>query len=247
MQTFYLFWRAVKWRFQNPITIIMTLLQPLIWLVLYSSIFANSSAGNYTAFILAGILVLVVFASSGNSGVSTYASKTDGSFYRIHIAPVKRSAIVLGHVLDATVLSFIEIGVLLLVAWGMSVRIASGPAGLGLMGLLLLSMVFFMACLSYDLSLILPNENVFFTLMTTIILPVFFVSTALLPLEQIPSSWQKVVNANPFTHVINSLRNLILNPLIDWQLFGLALSMMLGLGVIFFGLSVRRLQHLGEI
>jgi ABC-2 type transport system permease protein len=243
METYNIFWRNVKWRFQNPITIVMTLLQPLIWLVLYSSIFANSMDGNYTAFILAGILVLVVFTSAGNSGISNYTSKMDGSFYRIHISPVRRSSIVMGHVLDAAVMSFIEIAVLLLISLLMSVHIASGIVGLVLIASLLFTTVFLMASLSYLVSLLLPDENVFFTLMTTFILPVFFVSTALIPFDNIPGSMQPVVAANPFTHVINSLRSLILTPTIDWQQYGLAVGLMLALGVVFFMLSVRQLKR----
>lgn len=243
METINILGRNVKWRFQNPITIVMTLLQPLIWLLLYSTIFANSMEENYTAFILAGILVLVVFSSAGSSGVSNYAGKMDGSFYRIHISPVKRSSIVMGHVLDAAVLSFIEIAVLLIISFLMSVRIATGFIGLILIILLLFVTVFFVASLSYVLSLLLPNENVFHTLMNTFVLPIFFVSTALIRYERIPDHFRTIVSINPFTHVINSLRNLTLNPTIDWQQYGFAVALMLGLGVVFFVLSIKQLQQ----
>jgi len=91
MQTYNLFWRSVKWRFQNPVTIIMTLVQPLIWLLLFSTIFSGGKAEeNYTAFILPGILVMGVLSSSGVSGIANYSLKTGGSFYRIMISPVRR-------------------------------------------------------------------------------------------------------------------------------------------------------------
>lgn len=246
METINIFLRNAKWRFQNPITIIMTLLQPLIWLLLYSTIFANSMEENYTAFILPGILVLVVFSSAGISGVSNYYTKMDGSFYRIHISPVKRSSIVMGHVLDAALLSFIEIAVLFLIAFFMSVRINTDFIGFMLIVFLLFLNVFFVASLSYLLSLTLPDENAFYTLITTFVLPIFFVSTALMPFENIPDGFHFAVSINPFTHVINSLRNLILNSTIDWQKYGVAIFLMLVLGIIFFALSINRLQKDGR-
>ncbi len=246
METINLFWRNVKWRFQNPVTIVLTLIQPLIWLLLYSTIFANSMEENYTAFILAGILVLVVFSSAGSSGVSNYSSKMDGSFYRIHISPVRRSSIVMGHILDAAVLSFFEIAVLLIISFLMSVNVTTGFTGLALMALLLFTTVFFVASLSYVLSLTLPNENVFHTLMNTFVLPVFFVSTALIPYENIPDNFRVIVSINPFTHVINSLRNLILNTAIDWQQYVFAVVLMLAFGAVFFVLAVKRLQQDGR-
>lgn len=246
METINIFWRNLKWRFQNPITIVMTLIQPLIWLLLYSTIFANSMEGNYTAFILAGILVLVVFSSAGSSGASNYSSKIDGSFYRIHISPAKRSSIVMGHIFDAAVLSFIEIAVLLIISFLMSVQIATGLIGLILIALLLFITVFFAASLSYVLSLLLPNENVFHTVMNTFVLPIFFVSTALIPYDNIPDNFRFIVSINPFTHVINSLRNFILNTTIDWQQYGFAVTLMLVFGAIFFILSIKRLQQDGR-
>jgi ABC-2 type transport system permease protein len=243
METYNLFWRNVKWRFQNPITIFLTVIPPIFWLVFYSTVLTNSMGGNYPAFVLAGLLVLVVFSSSGSSGVSNYASKADGSFYRILISPVKRSSIVMGHILDAAVFSFVEIGILLIISFLMSVRITSGLFGFLLMVVQLFFTVFFVASLSYTLSLGLPNENVFHTMMNTFVLPVFFVSTALIPFEKIPVGFRFFVTLNPFTHVINSLRNLIRDVVINWQQFELAACLMLGLGTIFFLLSIKQLDN----
>ena len=89
MQALNIFHRNVKWRFQNPVTIVMTLVQPLIWLVIFSNLFGGSSAGGlgYTAFALPGILIMSVLSSAGISGIATYSNKSNGSFYRIVITP----------------------------------------------------------------------------------------------------------------------------------------------------------------
>ena len=89
-------WRNMKWRFHNAITIIATILQPMMWLVLYSAVAGQSMKGlgipNYTAFIVPGLVVLVSFGCCSSSGMMNYLMKADGSFYRILIAPVKRSS-----------------------------------------------------------------------------------------------------------------------------------------------------------
>ncbi len=247
MEVVYLLWRNVKWRFQNPITIVLTIIQPLIWLLLYSTVFSERMGRNYPAFVLAGILVLVIFSGAGSSGVSNYTSKMDGSFYRILISPVKRSSIVLGHILEAEVLSCIEIVVLLIVSYSLKVRFINGFPGLILIALLLSITVFFIGSLSYEMSLIIPHENAFHTLMNTFVLPVFFVSTALIPYEYIPVHFRMMVGINPFTYVIESIRNLILSPLIDWRQYFFALALMGLLGGIFYILSTRRLQKIGRI
>ena len=97
MRVFTLLYRNVKWRFHNAFTIIITLLQPLLWLILYSSAakqtMQNTGIDNYTAFILPGILILVSFGTCSSSGMMNYLMKKDGSFYRILIAPMHGSGV----------------------------------------------------------------------------------------------------------------------------------------------------------
>ena len=86
MNTINILWRSMKWSFQNPISILLTIIQPLIWLVLYSAIagdsMQNMSGGNYTAFILPGIMVLVILACCSSGGYLNFIAKSKGSFYR---------------------------------------------------------------------------------------------------------------------------------------------------------------------
>ena len=67
-----------------------------------------------------------------------------------------------------------------------------------------------MAGIAYGVSLILPNEVMYETVMNAIVLPVFFLSTALFPPDSIHGLLKTAIQINPFTHVINALRDLIL-------------------------------------
>lgn len=243
-------WRNMKWRLQNPVTIVMTIIQPLIWLVLYGLIAGQSMPGvkngNYTAFILPGIMVLVTFSCSGSSGVLDYVMRSKGSFYRILIAPVKRSSIVLGQILEAVLLSFAEVAILLILSIPLLVRIASGFWGVLLILPLIFLTAFFMSTLSYSISLCLPNEDIYFTVMNTIALPIFFVSTALFPMDGISGGMRVAVMLNPFTYVINCLRNIILGTSADWQSLLLVIAGFVCLCCGSFAIATRRLKKEGE-
>lgn len=206
--------RNIKWRFQNPISIVITILQPLIWLLLYSSVagqtMKNMGISNYTAFILPGLVILVTFSACSSGGIINFIMKSSGNFYRILIAPVKRSHIILGQILEAILVSFIEVTIFFIVSLLFSVKIASGITGIGLMILLIFVTAFFMSSLAYFISLFLPNEVIYETIMNAIVLPIFFLSTALFPPENLSGELALAVNLNPFTHVINALRSLIL-------------------------------------
>jgi len=246
MDTLNILWRNMKWRFQNPVSILLTIIQPLIWLVLYGAIAGQSiqdmSGGNYTAFILPGIMVLVTLACCSSGGYLNFIMKSKGSFYRILIAPVRRSSIVLGQLLEAVLLSFIEAAILIVLSMLLSVRVASGFAGLFLMFPLIFLTAFFMSGLTYAISLCLPNEVIYETIMNLIVLSIFFTSTALFPLENLSGALRVAVMINPFTHVINCLRSLILRASIDWQNLLLVSGAFICLCCGSFALAIRKLK-----
>lgn len=214
MSVFTILYRNVKWRFHNSFTIVITILQPILWLVLYSAVagqtMKNTGIENYTAFILPGLVVLVSFSTCSSSGIMNYMMKSDGSFYRVLIAPIKRSSIVLGQLLEAVLCTFLEVGIMGCISLLFHVRLASGITGIFLILILVFLTAFFMAGLAYGISLILPNEVIYETVMNAIVLPVFFLSTALFPADGIRGILKIAININPFTHMINVLRDLIL-------------------------------------
>lgn len=214
MSVMNIFWRNIKWRFQNPFFIVVTGLQPMLWLVMYSLIAKESMKGigilNYTSFILPGIIILVSFSVSSGGGFINFLMKTNGSFYRILIAPISRSSIVLGQILETVFCVFFEVAIMFIVSLLFSVKIASGIVGVIFIILIIFMTAFFMASLAYTISLCLPNEVIYETIMNAIVLPLFFLSTALFPVNIISGMLKIIINLNPFSHVINVLRDLIL-------------------------------------
>lgn len=244
-----LLWRSLKWRFQNPATIIMNITQPLIWLLLFSTMFPPQEATtySYTAFLLPGLLVMTALTSSGIScGIANYYLKSGGIFYRIYIAPIKRRSIVLAQILDVEVLSFIGIGILLLISIPLGVRFETGFIGLLLIALLLFLCVFLVACISYTLSFILPDENAFIGLVNMLVMVLFFVSTAFTDFESIPPVFKIPVLLNPFSHAMDCIRALMLGATIDFAGYIRVLAIMFVLSTLVFFMAVRILKRKTE-
>ncbi|MGV2795192.1 ABC transporter permease, partial [Clostridium perfringens] len=122
------------------------------------------------------------------------------------ISPVKRSSIVLGHIFDAAILTFVEVFILFIFSFFLSVKIATGVLGCLLITGLIFLTVFFVASLSYALSMVFKTENSFLAIVNTLILPIFFVSTSLMSYEYIPAAFKIPVSLNPFPFVINCIR-----------------------------------------
>ncbi|MBO0459406.1 ABC transporter permease [Enterococcus hulanensis] len=206
--------KNIRWRFHNSFTIVVTILQPILWLVLYSTVAGKTMEGsrieNYTAFIFPGLIVLICFSTCSSSGMMNYMMKSEGSFYRILIAPIKRSSIILGQVLESVCCTFLEVGVMGIVGLFFSVRLFPSIGSAFIVILLVFFTSFFVASIAYGVSLILPNEMIYETVMSAIVLPIFFLSSALFPIEELTGMLRIVVYLNPFTYVINSLRSTML-------------------------------------
>ena len=246
MSAFTILYRNVKWRFHNSFTIVITILQPVLWLVLYSAVagqtMKNTGIENYTAFILPGLVVLVSFSACSSGGIMNYMMKSDGSFYRVLIAPVRRSSIVLGQLLEAVLCTFLEVGIMCAVSLFFSVRIATDITGMLIIIILVFLTAFFMAGLAYGISLILPNEVIYETVMNAIVLPVFFLSTALFPSDGISGILKAAININPFTHVIHVLRELILYGTVQTSRLLFVLMLFGVMGGIGFAWALHRLE-----
>lgn len=196
-----LVWRSIKWRFQNPITIVMTLIQPLMWLLLFANLFSGKQ-DNYVNFVLAGILVMAILSGAGMSGIANYSLKATGSYYRV-------------------IISFI-----------FDVIIKTGVLGFICLLFLLVITVFFVSALSYMISISIPDENGFIAIINTFILPLFFLNTALMEKSSMPKVFQLITAINPFTFVVQSLRNIITDTTINWKLYVIAFMIMLILTVL---------------
>lgn len=239
-----LVWRSLKWRFHHPVTIMMTLIQPLMWLLLFANLFSTSN-NNYMSFILAGILVMAILFSSGMSGIANYSTRENGSYYRIMISPVKRISIVIAHMIDAVCLSGIQIMVLLALSFVFGVRSETGIVGILSICVLLVATIAFVSAFSYLLSTVISDENGFIAVVNTFTLPLFFLSTALLAKESMPKSFQIIVSFNPFSYVVDSLRNILNDNAIDWRLYAFSVGMMVILALLVGAITNKKLKKTG--
>lgn len=112
--------RATKWRLSNWLSIIVTILQPLLWLILYGSIakatFENQGISNYITYITLGLLILVTFSASSSGGMFNYIMKYENRWKRLIISPLRSHKIILGQTLESRTCALFEAGIL----WGIS-------------------------------------------------------------------------------------------------------------------------------
>jgi len=202
---------------RERMTLIFGLFQPMLWLLLFGNSFKNVASSqaigtdNYIAFMTAGVVVMTVLNSGFAGGVDLIFDRETGFLDRLLAAPIARSSIIVSRFLFVTVLSALQILVILGTALAMHVVPATGLAGVGAILLVGVLLGVGLTALSLGLAFKISSHSGFFSLVGFITLPLIFVSSALVSIEHMPV-WLKVIAIlNPMTWTIDAVRSLILN------------------------------------
>jgi ABC-2 type transport system permease protein len=197
---------------RRPSTLVAGVLQPLIWLVLFGALFAKAPAGllpggeSYGRFLGAGVIVFTAFSGALNAGLPVMFDREFGFLNRLLVAPLRsRSSIVFASVLYITVISLLQsvaiMGTAALLGYGWP-----GGAGLLLVLVTLLLLVFAVTGLSLGLAFALPGHIELIAVIFVANLPLLFASTALAPLAFMPTWLAWLASINPLTLAIEPIR-----------------------------------------
>ena len=197
---------------RRPSTLVAGVLQPLIWLVLFGALFAKAPAGllpggeSYGRFLGAGVIVFTAFSGALNAGLPVMFDREFGFLNRLLVAPLRsRSSIVFASVLYITVISLIQSVAIMataaLLGYGWP-----GGAGLLLVLVTLLLLVFAVTGLSLGLAFALPGHIELIAVIFVANLPLLFASTALAPLSFMPAWLAWLASINPLTLAIEPIR-----------------------------------------
>jgi ABC-2 type transport system permease protein len=229
------------WR--QPIWIAVTLVQPVIWLLLYGALFKNVTkipgfeSTSYIQFLTPGIVVMTALFSAGWSGMAVIDDINKGILDRFLVSPVVRRSLIIGRLLNGTVIiviqSLIVVGLALIVgarfpnAWGIIVLIALASLLAAAIG-----------CLSVALALLARREETLIAAVNFFVLPLTFLSTAFMQKSLVPKWIQNVASVNPVNWAVEAGRSAVL-PGTDWSMVMSRLGLLAALTVVCIGLSTR--------
>tara|TARA_Y100001968_G_scaffold43888_1_gene33979 strand:- start:749 stop:1603 length:855 start_codon:yes stop_codon:yes gene_type:complete len=197
---------------RRPSTLIAGILQPLIWLVLFGALFANAPAGllpgemDYGTFLGAGVIVFTAFSGALNAGLPVMFDREFGFLNRLLVAPlVSRNSIVFASVIYIASISLFQsfaiMGMASFLGYGWP-----GFRGIALVFITLLLLIFAVTALSLGLAFALPGHIELIAVIFVFNLPLLFASTALAPIDFMPSWLGWIASLNPLTFAIEPIR-----------------------------------------
>jgi ABC-2 type transport system permease protein len=191
--------------------IITSIAQPLFWLVIFgSSIGLSLPTGGikYQSFIAPGIIVMAIMFTSMFSGISVIWDRELGFMKEMLVAPISRLSIVVGKCLGGATTAVIQGILVLLISFLLGVRV-------DLITFLILIPIMMLIALGIvgigvAIASILESMEGFGLVMNFIIMPMFFLSGALFPINNLPNWLKAITFIDPVTYDVELTRYMMI-------------------------------------
>lgn len=204
----YMIWRRDLIRHsRDRVRLLSSVVRPVLWLLIMGMGLKGSFniyGISYAHFIFPGIIAMNLIFAAMQSTISIIWDREFGFLKEILVAPISRTSIVLGKTLSGSTVAFFEGVFVLAFAPLIKINIA-WPSLLALMPL-----IFFIAFVCTTLGIVVAARMTSFegfgVISNFIIMPMFFLSGALFPLENLPPWISLIVRINPLTYGVDLLR-----------------------------------------
>jgi ABC-2 type transport system permease protein len=210
MNAIYILWlREVKKYSRSRVQIIASLGQPLLYLLVLGfglgPVFQKAGGGSYLQFMAPGIVGMAVLFTSVFSGIALLWDRQFGFLKETLVAPVPRIYVMIGRTLGGATVAMLQgalIVVVCLIAGFRPVSLIGIPLGFAFMALI--AIVF--AALGTSIGSSLQDMQGFQLIMNFLVLPIFFLSGALFPLNNLPKALGFVTKLDPLSYGVDGLR-----------------------------------------
>jgi len=253
-------WRRELIRFRTDrLRAVTSLVQPVLFLFILGTGLSRlagrglPSGVDFQTFIYPGVLAMSVLFTSIFSAASIVWDREFGFLREMLVAPVRRWAIVIGKCLGgATVATF----------QGLIFLALAGVAHVPYDPVLLLTLVGELLLLSFTLTAFgvmmaarIKQIQAFMALTQMFVLPLFFLSGALYPLNGLPTWLTVLTRVDPLTYIVDPMRHAVfdhlavspqalnvLSPGVTWGGWlvplGLSLAMVAAMGLTMLGIAI---------
>jgi ABC-2 type transport system permease protein len=243
-QTLQVSMRGVRALIRQPAYLGITLMQPLIWLLLFGALFKAIAripgfhGGSYIDFLTPGIVVMLAVTSAGWTGMGFIEDINGGVMDRMLVSPVWRGALNAGSVIYAVTTIVLQSTLIVLLALLLGANYRGGVGGVLLLMLLagLLGAAF--ASLSNALAVITRQRESLIGAVSAVVLPLTFLSSALMQQSLVPAWIRTVSKFNPVNWAAEAGRSAAMEK-IDWSLVGTRLGLLAALALLCAVLATR--------
>ncbi len=225
--------RHVRALLRQPWWIAVTLVQPIIWLLLFGALFKNVveipgfASSSYIQLLTPGVIVMTAFFSAGWGGMAMIDDLERGVVDRFLISPVTRPALIFGRILQNSLGIVVQAVIIVVLSLILGADFPNGVWGIAiLIGIAVLVGAGFGA-LSNGTALLVRREESLIGLMQFLLLPLTFLSGAFMQLSLAPQWIQTIAKFNPVNWAVEAGRSAAMQTA-DWSLILSRTALLIG-------------------
>ncbi|SEO66199.1 ABC transporter permease [Actinacidiphila rubida] len=212
-QTWFMTQRQLTAILRQPAYLVITLIQPVIWLFLFGSLFRKVvelpgfGSGSYLDYLVPGVVVMSAVSSNMWAGMGTLEEIERGTLNRFLTTPVSRTALMNANVVQQGISTAVQSAVIVLLG---KLGGADYPGGIGGLVILVVASILlgtvFGAC-SNALGMLVRQRESIIGINTFLLLPLTFLSSAFMAPALMPSWMRHVADFNPVNWALVSGRS----------------------------------------
>jgi ABC-2 type transport system permease protein len=253
-------WRRELIRFRSDrLRAITSLVQPVLFLFVLGTGLSRLASGgmpagvDFRTFIYPGVLAMSVLFTAIFSAASIVWDREFGFLREMLVAPVRRWAIVVGKCLGGATVATFQ-GIIFLALAGVAHVPYNPVLLLTLVGELLL-LAFTLTAFGVMMAARIKQIQAFMALTQMFVMPLFFLSGALYPLNGLPSWLTVLTRIDPLTYIVDPMRHAVfghlpvsqqaltaLSPGVTWDGWlvplGLSLAMVAAMGLVMLAIAI---------
>lgn len=220
-------WRALLKIKHVPEQLFDVVVTPIMFTVMFTYLFGGALAGSsieYLQFLLPGILAQTVIFTTIYTGVTLNTDISKGIYDRFKSMPIWAPSPLVGAMLGDFLRYTGSSVIVVLIGLLMGFRPEAGLQGVVLSILLLNLFAFGIGWIFTTLGLLMRTPGTVMTISWIVLMPLTFASNVFVDPATMPDWLQVVVNANPVSHLVSAIRDLMAGTA---TLFGLVLALAL--------------------
>jgi ABC-2 type transport system permease protein len=196
---------------RQPQRVIGTVAQPLLFWVFLGSGFSSSFRApgmpgeSYLQYFYPGVMLMMMLFASIFSSITIVEDRDAGFLQGVLVAPVSRLAIVLGKVLGCTSIALVQTLIFTIAAPFLGLHFGVGSLAMLISAYALVSIGF--AATGFLFAWSMESSAGFHAIMMVFLMPLWMLSGALFPLENVPGWLHSIMEINPVSHALVLLRD----------------------------------------
>jgi ABC-2 type transport system permease protein len=210
--SWYMTVRQLRFLSRQPWLISISLVQPIIWLLLFGQLFKRIveipgfGASSYITFLTPGVVVMTTLFGGGWAGMGAINDIDRGVTDRFLVSPVRRGAVVAGQLAYHGLVSLGQSVIIIGLGVAAGARFDGGALGLAVLVACatLLNLAF--ASLSIALGLTVRKEESLIAVIQFVSLPLVFIGGGFMDERLIPSWMRGVAHYNPLNWAVQAGR-----------------------------------------